>query len=116
MPSSFLDGMSSSCQCFFLFYNFQTGWKKWEPTGSNGISVSHCTSDRRVFCRENRIFHYKICRNLLKINNQDMKQDKASLVKSLSHNIIPRRVEENKKIGGVAIENNARYLHFPLTL
>ena len=52
----------------------------------------------------------------MKINNQDIKQEKASLVKSLSHNIIPRRVEENKKIGGVASENNARYLHFPLTL
>ena len=61
-------------------------------------------------------FTTKSYRNLLKTNNQDIKQEKASLVKSLSHNIIPRRVEENKKIGGVAIENNARYLHFPLTL
>ena len=53
---------------------------------------------------------------MLTINNQDIQQEKASLVKSLSHNIIPRRGEENKKIGGVAIENNARYLHFPPTL
>ena len=106
--------LSSSSQCF-LFHNFQTAWRKWEPT-SNGISVSHCTSDRRVYCWEKRIFHDKNYRNLLTINNQDIQQEKASLVKSLSHNIIPRRGEENKKIGGVAIENNARYLHFPPTL
>ena len=61
-------------------------------------------------------FTTKNYRNLLKIANQDIKQEKASLVKSLSHNIIPRRVEENKKIGGAAIEHNARYLPFPLTL
>ena len=106
--------MSCSCQ-YVLFYDLQTVWKKWEPT-NNGIPVSHCSSDRRVYCRENRIFHNKNYRNLLKTVNQDIKQEKAALVKSLSHNIIPRRVEENKKIGGVAIENNARYLHFPLTL
>ena len=47
----------------------------------------------------------------MKFRNEDEKNEEASLVKSLSHNIIPRREEENKKIGGVAIENNVRYLH-----
>ena len=74
--------------------------------------IVHLTGEFTV--GKNRLFHNKNYRNLLKINNQDIQQ--ASLVKSLSHNIIPRRVEENEKIGGVAIENNARYLHFPLTL
>ena len=59
---------------------------------------------RLTTCRKYSIQH--LSRNLLKIKNEDEKHEKASLVKSLSHNIIPGREEENKKI-----ENNVRYLH-----
>ena len=57
-----------------------------------------------------------ILRNLLKIKTEDGKHENVSLVSSLSHNIIPGGEEENKKIVGVAIENNVRYLHSHLTL
>ena len=51
--------------------------------------------------------------SLLNLKNEEVKHEKVSLVKSLSHNMIPRSEE---KIGSIAIENNVRYLHFPLTL